>query len=75
MHRLCAFVNIRKKPGRQVQGGPGVPRRPGAPLSFDVTAALKPGADNQVTLTSTRAFINELGTGGLLGPGYLYREN
>jgi hypothetical protein len=46
----------------------------GKPASFDVTAALKPGVENQITIRGTRVFINELGTGGLLGPAYLYRE-
>ena len=43
------------------------------PIS-DVTAAIKPGADNQITIKGTRTFINELGTGALLGPVYLYSE-
>ena len=43
-------------------------------VSFDVTNAIKPNADNQITIVGTRTFINELGTGGLLGPIYLYRE-
>jgi len=46
----------------------------GKPATFDITAALKPGAENQITIRGTRVFINELGTGGLLGPVYLYRE-
>ncbi len=46
----------------------------GKPLSFDITATLKPGAQNQITIRGTRVFINELGTGGLLGPVYLYQE-
>jgi hypothetical protein len=46
----------------------------GKPISFDVTSAIKPGADNQITIKGTRVFINELGTGGLMGPVYLYRE-
>lgn len=46
----------------------------GNPLSFDVTAYLKPNADNQITIRTTRVFINELGTGGLMAPVYLYSE-
>jgi hypothetical protein len=46
----------------------------GKPLSFDITGALKPGAENQITIRGTRVFINELGTGGLLGPAYFYKE-
>jgi len=44
------------------------------PFSFDITAVLKPDAENQITIAGSRLFINELGTGGLLGPVYLYRE-
>lgn len=46
----------------------------GTAVSFDVTDSIKPGAENQITIKGTRVFINELGTGGLLGPVYLYRE-
>ncbi len=46
----------------------------GTPVSFDITAALKPGVENQITIRGTRVFINELGTGGLLGPAFFYRE-
>jgi hypothetical protein len=45
------------------------------PGSFEVTDRIRPGERNQVTLRCTRTFINELGTGGLLGaPVVLYRE-
>jgi len=44
------------------------------PFSFDITAAVKGNADNQVTIIGTRNFLNELGTGGLLGPVLVYRE-
>ena len=44
------------------------------PASFDVTAAIKPGAENQISLFCTREFLNELGTGGLLAPVVIYRE-
>ena len=44
------------------------------PVSFDITSAVKPGADNQITIIGTHTFINELGTGGLIGPVVLYRE-
>ncbi len=46
----------------------------GAPFSFDISAAVKPNAQNQITIEGTHTFINELGTGGLLGPVYLYQE-
>lgn len=44
------------------------------PASFDVTAALKPGATNHIAIFTTRTFMNELGTGGLIAPVVLYRE-
>jgi hypothetical protein len=44
------------------------------PVSFEITPALKPGADNQISLVCTREFLNELGTGGLLAPVVVYRE-
>jgi hypothetical protein len=40
---------------------------------FDVTAALKKG-DNQFAILAERTGLNELGTGGLMGPVVLYRE-
>jgi len=40
---------------------------------FDITAALKTGA-NQFTILCERTWLNELGTGGLMGPVVLYRE-
>ena len=46
----------------------------GKPVSFDISKAIKPNADNQITIEATHTFINELGTGGLLGPVYLYQE-
>jgi len=44
------------------------------PLTFDITAAVKPTAANQITLHCTRSTLNEVGTGGLLGPVVIYRE-
>lgn len=44
------------------------------PFTFDVTDAIKADGDNQITIAGTRVFINELGTGGLLGPAYLFQE-
>ena len=46
----------------------------GNSLAFDITNALKSDADNQITIKVTRTFINELGTGGLMGPVYLYHD-
>ncbi len=44
------------------------------PASFDITDAIQPDAENQITIVGTHAFINELGTGGLIGPVLVYRE-
>ncbi len=44
------------------------------PASFDITSAIGPGRDNQITIIGSRLYLNELGTGGLLGPVYLYRD-
>src|SRR5262245_58885227 len=44
------------------------------PASFDITAGIKAGADNVVSLLCTREFLNELGTGGLIAPVVVYRE-
>lgn len=46
----------------------------GVPFSFDISSALKANSTNQITIEGTHTFINELGTGGLLGPAYLYQE-
>jgi hypothetical protein len=43
------------------------------PVSFDITTALNPAGDNQISLLCTREFLNELGTGGLLGPAMIYQ--
>ncbi len=44
------------------------------PFSFNITPAIKPGAENQIAIVGTHTFINELGTGGLIGPVMLYQE-
>ena len=44
------------------------------PFSFDITAAAKSNGDNLISIVGTRTFLNELGTGGLLGPTLIYRE-
>jgi beta-galactosidase/beta-glucuronidase len=44
------------------------------PFSFDITDAVKSNAGNQISILATRNFLNELGTGGLMGPVVLYRE-
>ncbi len=43
------------------------------PATFDITAALKEG-DNQFTILAERVHLNELGTGGLMSPVVLFRE-
>ena len=43
------------------------------PASFDITSALKAG-ENQITILAERHVLNELGTGGLMGPVILYHE-
>jgi hypothetical protein len=60
-----AFVN-----GREVGKANGYAE----PVSFEITAAVEPGAVNHVALLCTRTFFNELGTGGLLAPVAVYRE-
>jgi hypothetical protein len=44
------------------------------PASFEITPAIKANGGNQITIVATRTFLNELGTGGLIGPVYIYRE-
>lgn len=46
----------------------------GEPASFEITAAIQSNAENQVTIVGTRTFLNELGTGGLLGPVVIYHD-
>lgn len=43
------------------------------PARFDITDALKTG-DNQFTILCERTYLNELGTGGLMGPVVIFRE-
>jgi len=43
------------------------------PASFDITPVIRTGR-NQITILSTRSYINELGVGGLLGPVTIYVE-
>lgn len=42
------------------------------PATFDLTGLVQPGSNLQITLRTSRNRINELGTGGLLAPIYLY---
>ncbi len=61
------FVNAKGEPVAEANGSC-------MPFTFDVTAAVRSATDNQITLIGTRNFINELGTGGLMGPVLLVRE-
>lgn len=45
----------------------------GKPATFDVTQFLKPGT-NQITILADRNWLNEVGTGGLMGPVLFLRE-
>jgi len=44
------------------------------PASFEITKAVRYGEKNEIAILCRRDFLNELGTGGLLGPVFLYRE-
>ena len=44
------------------------------PGTLEITSAVKPGEDNQVTIAGKRGRLFELGTGGLVGPVYIYCE-
>jgi len=69
------FVN--GQPFKYVVPGTGEVREAFAgycePAQFDITAAVKPG-DNQITIICERNWLNELGTGGLMGPVVIFRE-
>ena len=69
------FINGRHIPYADAKKG-ALPEFDGycQPASFDITPALKPGAENHIAILCTRTFFNELGTGGLLGPVVVYRE-
>jgi hypothetical protein len=60
---------------RQHKAGEVIDRFSGycKPAQFDVTDALKTG-DNQFAILCERTNLNELGTGGLMGPVVLFRE-
>ncbi|MBI2195285.1 MAG: DUF4838 domain-containing protein [Planctomycetes bacterium] len=44
------------------------------PASFDITAAVKADAANQITILCERVACNEIGVGGLLAPVAVYAE-
>jgi len=69
------FVNGKHIPYIDDQGKPADEFRGFCkPASFDITSAAAPGKENQITILCTREFLNELGTGGLLGPARIYRS-
>ena len=73
--RAKVFVNgqaipYRNEKGEALEAASGY----ADPFAFDITQAVKSGAENQITIAGTRTFVNELGTGGLLGPAYLFHE-
>jgi hypothetical protein len=43
------------------------------PASWNITEAVKTG-ENQITILCERRDINEIGTGGIMGPVAIYRE-
>jgi hypothetical protein len=71
------FVNGQHVPFINAKGE-AVPEHGGYcdPVSFDITKVVKPGAENHFALFCTRwaSYINELGTGGLMGPLVVYHE-
>ena len=74
--RHIPYVNPDKKLNPYLEEGKPVDEfiNYSKPGSFDVTAAVRPGGDNQVTIAGRRARLYELGTGGLTGPVYIYCE-
>lgn len=66
--KLVPYVNARGEISEQFKGGFCTP------ISFDITSFFKPGEENDFALIGTRTFLNELGTGGLMSPLYLYQE-
>lgn len=44
------------------------------PASFDITSALNAEGLNQIAITCERTFVNEIGTGGLMGPVVIYQQ-
>ena len=44
------------------------------PISLDISSAIKPDGENQISIFATRTFFNELGTGGLLSQTLIYQE-
>ena len=72
---MKAFVNGKHIPYVNPKGE-AAPQFEGycQPISLDISSAVKPGEENQVTLFCTRTFFNELGTGGLLSQTLIYQE-
>ncbi len=71
--RFEVFVNGRSVPCLDAQGKPQESATVSFnPLTFDITAAAKPGQQNQITIFCVRQAVNELGAAGLLAPPYIY---
>lgn len=69
------FINGRHIPYKNPESGEAETALGyGQPFVFDITEAVKPGEANHVAIAGTRLYINELGTGGLLGPAFLFKE-
>ncbi len=69
------FVNGRHIPYRTDAGDERDSYRGYArPASFDVTEAIRPNEKNLIAFICERDGLNELGTGGLMGPVMLFRE-
>lgn len=70
-------VYMNGQPGKHVDAKGATQLEPSGfcqPFSFDVTEAVKSNAANSVVIVGTRQALNELGTGGLLGPAVVYCE-
>ena len=68
--RAKVYVNGTLMPFSQEQVALDGYCRPG---KFDITDALEAG-ENQITILADRHRLNELGTGGLMGPVVIYRD-
>ncbi|MBI4024157.1 MAG: DUF4838 domain-containing protein [Verrucomicrobia bacterium] len=65
--RHIPYVNEKGEPSNEFAGFC-------QPASFEITSAIKPSDEIQITIIGARAVLNELGAGGLMGPIYFYQE-
>jgi beta-galactosidase/beta-glucuronidase len=42
------------------------------PFELDASEAIRPGSPNSIVVCVTNDTLNELGTGGIMGPAFLY---